>query len=125
MFPRFACVIVACVICVPPVIAQDEAPDAIELLRDADRALSEASGLRFEAVAEGVGALAARSPRIQAKVRVARIEGDDALGWRIGAEGKAFAPGADDSILFGAAYDGESFRSLRESEKAVVEGAGS
>ncbi len=124
MFLKSVCVAAAFLAFGPAVLAQDEEPDAIELLRAADRALSEASGLQFEAVAEGVGALAARSPRIEAKVRVERIEGSDASGWRLGAEGTAFAAGADGSVPFGASYDGKVFRSLRGTERAVVEGTG-
>ncbi len=99
-------------------------PDPVELLRGMDKALAGVAAVRYDALAEGIGSLAARSPRVESAVRLERIDGEDALGWRFGAEGRVFAPGAEGWARYASAYDGTTFRTLRETDKQVVESEG-
>ncbi len=105
--------------------AQDGA-EAREILRAADTALRAAPGLRYQAVAEGVGAMVAEAPGGRAAVTLGRAdEGASAsLGFRIRVDGARRIPGEAEPQSILASFDGETVRTARAAEKEVVEGSG-
>jgi thiol-disulfide isomerase/thioredoxin len=97
-----------------------EKPDPLVILRSADEALGKLEVLTFKVHTYGVGPLATRSPETRASVQMRRASARDPIGWTFRVEGTA-RHAADVRRLL-TAYDGREVRSVREHEKAVIEG---
>lgn len=107
-----------------PSMAQDakgDNPDAKEIIKAADAAMREARALTLTAARESAGALATRSPRVEATVRIQRIEGEDDIGWKFAIKGERFSPSDRVGTPVAAAYDGELLRVLVPDRKELLE----
>jgi thiol-disulfide isomerase/thioredoxin len=109
----------------PPLAGQDEPeapppPDAAVIMRAADEALTQLGALSFTVKTRGIGALATRSPQVEAEAHIRRASQRDPVGWTFRVEGTAQR--GEQSLRLLTVYDGREVRSLREHEQAVIGG---
>lgn len=101
---------------------QPEERDPVELLRQADAALSELKSVTYAARSEGFGATATRSPVVEGTVQ-ARRDGADGP-WLFSIEGKLTAAGQTEPGGFHVAFDGKTGRAVDDAKRQVTQTTG-
>ena len=91
--------------------AYTEEPRAI--LRAADEALRSTRSVTYDAVYQGSGAMATRSPVAVGKASLSKLPADNRLMAKLAASGAYFSEGSDEKLAFHTTFDGETIRRMR------------
>lgn len=96
-----------------------QGPDALAILRDADKALREAPSYAFTARVQGVGAVSTTTPGFVGEVVVSLAPEADPVGFYVHATGVATTPEASNEVLVG--YDGARGVSVRRAASKMLD----
>ncbi len=94
-------------------------PDPVEILRAMNTAITEARTVAFTFRRQCIGSLATTTPEITGSVAMERIEGDDAIGWRIVMAGSRSAVGDAPEGEVRLGYDGDALVSLDDAGRVA------
>lgn len=96
--------------------------EAREIVRAADAAMRKVEAFSYTARTEGIGTYGARSPIGKAAVTLLKNPQDKAFPAKVASRGTYWRPGMVDPVSFNVAFDGKTFRSLKQADKVMIQG---
>ena len=115
-------------VCFPPLSkAQQVGPgvgadteDPKRILREADQAIRKIQSLSYEATYQGSGSFSTHSPISTGRVGISKLDADNPLKAKLSVQGDFFPTGSGEVQPFQVAFDGQTIRKIRASEKALI-----